>query len=291
MKFCTNCGSQMPDDAKICGNCGSALAAPAQPQQQPVQPQPQPTNTGYVPPTNQHPAYNPPSGTSYNPAQMNGGYAPAQPNPGYAPAQPNPGYAPAAPYGYAPAPGYAPVPVKKKGKGGLIALIAILAIIAVAVALFFTLFYRSSDATLAKQFDAIVDQDVDAYISVINPNRMFNQKEDDFKKECEKALKAQHELFVAEYGDDFEISYEITEEKDWDDDKVDSYNKNVDENNEKIDKGDIKVNDDVMEDSYSTISAGKDVKVKITVSGSKKSDTDTATFKLVKIGFKWYLGA
>ena len=280
MKFCTNCGSQMPDDAKICGNCGSALAAPAQPQQQPVQPQPQPTNTGYVPPTNQHPAYNPPSGTSYAPPQMNGGYAPAQPNPGYAPA---------APYGYAPAPGYAPVPVKKKGKGGLIALIAILAIIAVAVALFFTLFYRSSDSAVAKLIDAIEDQDVESYIAAFNPNQFFNSKEEDVKKSAENYLKRQHEMMVSEFGDDFEISYEITEEKDWEDDKVDSYNKNIDQRNEKIDNGDIKVNDDVMEDSYSNISAGKTVKVKITISGSKKSETNTASYSLVKIGFKWYI--
>lgn len=26
--FCSNCGSQLPDDAKFCGSCGSALAAP-----------------------------------------------------------------------------------------------------------------------------------------------------------------------------------------------------------------------------------------------------------------------
>lgn len=37
MKFCSNCGAQLPDDARFCGNCGTPCEAAA-----PVQPQPQP---------------------------------------------------------------------------------------------------------------------------------------------------------------------------------------------------------------------------------------------------------
>ena len=35
MKFCSNCGTQLPDEAKVCTNCGTPLATPYA---QPVQP-------------------------------------------------------------------------------------------------------------------------------------------------------------------------------------------------------------------------------------------------------------
>lgn len=38
MKYCPNCGAQLPDDAKFCASCGTPLAAPQQPQQQYQQP-------------------------------------------------------------------------------------------------------------------------------------------------------------------------------------------------------------------------------------------------------------
>lgn len=42
MKYCSNCGAQLPDDARFCGNCGTPceVAGAAQPQPQP-QPQPE----------------------------------------------------------------------------------------------------------------------------------------------------------------------------------------------------------------------------------------------------------
>ena len=38
MKFCPNCGAQLPDNAGFCSNCGTSLGAPPQ-YQQPQQPQ------------------------------------------------------------------------------------------------------------------------------------------------------------------------------------------------------------------------------------------------------------
>ena len=38
MKFCPNCGAQLPDTAGFCSNCGTPLGAPPQ-YQQPQQPQ------------------------------------------------------------------------------------------------------------------------------------------------------------------------------------------------------------------------------------------------------------
>ena len=38
MKFCPNCGAQLPDNAGFCSNCGTPLGAPPQ-YQQPQQPQ------------------------------------------------------------------------------------------------------------------------------------------------------------------------------------------------------------------------------------------------------------
>ncbi len=41
-KFCGNCGSQQPDNARVCGNCGAPFAAPAQ---NPARPAPRPMTT------------------------------------------------------------------------------------------------------------------------------------------------------------------------------------------------------------------------------------------------------
>ncbi len=70
MKYCTNCGTQLPDEAYVCNQCGTAQG------QAPVQ-------QNYAPPQ---------------------GYAP--PQQGYAP--PQQGYVP--PQGYAPQQAYAPAP-------------------------------------------------------------------------------------------------------------------------------------------------------------------------------------
>ena len=44
MKYCSNCGAQLPDNANFCSSCGTRFNAPQQPyQQQPYQqPQEQP---------------------------------------------------------------------------------------------------------------------------------------------------------------------------------------------------------------------------------------------------------
>lgn len=45
MKYCPNCGAQLPDNANFCSNCGARFGAPQQPYQQqyqqPYQQQPQ----------------------------------------------------------------------------------------------------------------------------------------------------------------------------------------------------------------------------------------------------------
>ena len=41
MKFCPNCGAQLPDNAGFCSNCGTSLGAPPQYHQQPQYQQPQ----------------------------------------------------------------------------------------------------------------------------------------------------------------------------------------------------------------------------------------------------------
>jgi len=44
-KFCSQCGSQMPDQANVCTNCGTPLGAPVQPVQYQQQAQPQPAKS------------------------------------------------------------------------------------------------------------------------------------------------------------------------------------------------------------------------------------------------------
>ena len=73
MKFCTNCGTQLPDEAYVCNQCGTAMS------QASVQQNYTPPQQGYVPPQQQ-------------------GYAPQQ------------GYVPPQQQGYAPQQAYAPAP-------------------------------------------------------------------------------------------------------------------------------------------------------------------------------------
>ena len=69
MKYCPNCGTQLPDDAAFCQNCGKALAEQAAPQ---PQPQPQEQAPQYQQPA---PQYQPPQ---YQPPQYQQAPAPAQ---------------------------------------------------------------------------------------------------------------------------------------------------------------------------------------------------------------------
>lgn len=52
MKYCPNCGAQLPDNASFCSNCGSQLGAPMQYQQpqyqQPQYQQPAPQKKTYM---------------------------------------------------------------------------------------------------------------------------------------------------------------------------------------------------------------------------------------------------
>ena len=54
MKYCPNCGAQLPDDAQFCGSCGTSLG-PAETPVQPQYSQPQPYTQAPPP----QPAYNP----------------------------------------------------------------------------------------------------------------------------------------------------------------------------------------------------------------------------------------
>ena len=78
MKFCTNCGSQIPDDTKFCPECGEKVAAPQPRPTQPEAPQPAapvPAWDGYAQPDQgyeapQQPAYTPPVQQSYEAPQQ-----------------------------------------------------------------------------------------------------------------------------------------------------------------------------------------------------------------------------
>ena len=37
MKYCPNCGAQLPDNANFCGSCGARIGATPQPAEQPKQ--------------------------------------------------------------------------------------------------------------------------------------------------------------------------------------------------------------------------------------------------------------
>ena len=108
MRFCDNCGAQIPETA-VCPNCGERVIpgyAFCQKCGTPVGQVPNP-GVGYAPDPNA--GYAPTPGTGYAP-DPNAGYVPT-PGTGYAP-DPNAGYVPTPGTGYAPDPnaGYAPTP-------------------------------------------------------------------------------------------------------------------------------------------------------------------------------------
>lgn len=129
--FCSNCGTQVPDQARFCKHCGAALPLPAAaPQQSPV--------TAYVPVAEQ-PA------TPYTPApqQPVAPYAPApqQPVVPYTPAPQQPSFTPytpvSAPEPVVTAPAAAPevtAPPAKKKKKKLLPILCILILVVAAAA-------------------------------------------------------------------------------------------------------------------------------------------------------------
>lgn len=68
MKYCSNCGTQLPDDAKFCFSCGTASSAPATPPQEPAVP-------SYHTPANAVPPTPPPAQTPPPPPPGYGGAA------------------------------------------------------------------------------------------------------------------------------------------------------------------------------------------------------------------------
>ena len=65
MKYCPNCGAQLPDDAVFCSGCGTRLGAPPQ-YQQPQQPQYyQQQPQYYQQPQYQQPQYQQPQKMTY----------------------------------------------------------------------------------------------------------------------------------------------------------------------------------------------------------------------------------
>ena len=57
MKFCSNCGTQLSDDAKFCGSCGAVQEAPQPQYTQPQYTQPQYTQPQYTQPQYTQPQY------------------------------------------------------------------------------------------------------------------------------------------------------------------------------------------------------------------------------------------
>ena len=118
MRFCPNCGAQLPDSAKFCTTCGEKLAPMAA--AQPAEQQPQYQEPQYQEPQYQQSQYQEPQYQQYQ------GQQPGQP-PFYG--------TPVGDYQY----GQAPEPKKKKGKGLIIGAAALVGACAVGGGAFFLL--------------------------------------------------------------------------------------------------------------------------------------------------------
>lgn len=109
---------------------------------------------------------------------------------------------------------------------------------------------------------ALEKQDVDLFVESVTPSgslaALGSLTESSARNQYESRLKN----MIAKYGDDFKISYEIT------------------------DKSEM-----TSSETLGLVDKGYTLKIKFTVSGSKKESTVTKTVKVLKTGGKWCLGS
>ena len=165
----------------------------------------------------------------------------------------------------------------KNKKIGIIAVIVIVIIIAIIG--FFLFGGRSYKSTIDKYVDASFDADGGAILDLL-PDKMIdyalaedNYDSDDLEgiiDDMNEQLQDQMDSLDNYLGEDWKISYEITDDEDVKGDELD----------------DIK---SAYEDADVKVSAAKNVEVEITVKGAETESNNTLDVSLIKSGRSWYL--
>ena len=273
-KFCSNCGTALAEGVAFCSNCGTPVpqAAPAAPQFIPAEqatPAPQ-----FIPAEQAAPA------PQFIPAEE------ATPAPQFIPAeQAQPQFIPAdqAVPQFVPAASVVPAaPAKKKPSkkaliiGGVVAAVAVVAII-----LFIVLGggAASSPQAALDNYLAVYNGDT-SKLEAMAPAEYweYGAREEGMSKkellaEMKEEIAENAEEMKEEYGKNFKITGKIMAEDDLDKDTVKKIAEALSEYGIKS----------------SSVKAGKDLTVKLTLKSSEGSEDQTGSLTAIQIGSSWYL--
>lgn len=268
---CKNCGAPVPDGTGFCSNCGAKVEVAQQPAaQQPVQ-QPNPQQ-----PIPQQPI--PPQQGQQQPFQQ----AQAVPNQAFYQGQAQP----------FPQPNGMPEQPPKKKKTGLIILIIVLVVLIVGGAVVGTIFLLknkdkddkdktkgdSAESTVSAYYDAILNGDVDAMMSLVPDNYLDYMVETyDIDKDAVKdELQTLMEDELADWEDDYGANIELT---------VKCNDEEVAEQSE-VDE----LNDELEESGWDfTITEGYTYSVDVTFNGDDDEYTETYDdVAVLKVDGKWF---
>lgn len=201
----------------------------------------------------------------------------------------------------APSPNTAPAPVVDtpvadqqsqttagNNKTLIIAIVAIVAVVAV-IALVLVLTSLGGGKSDAKKLlnsygDAIIEEDVDLYMSVYSPtyiDYMVDDYEeygswygyDDYEEFVEEYLGEYLEELEDEYGNDLKFSFKITETKELDEDDIEDIEDEMDE-----EYGD----NDKIEKAY-------EVEFEYTLKGDDDDDEDDGEMTMIQVDGEWYI--
>ena len=261
---CKNCGAPVPDGTGFCSNCGAKVEVAQQPAaQQPVQ-QPNP----------QQPI--PPQQGQQQPFQQPFQQAQAVPNQAFYQGQAQP----------FPQPNGMPEQPPKKKKTGLIILIIVLVVLIVGGAVVGTIFLLknkdkddkdktkgdSAESTVSAYYDAILNGDVDAMMSLVPDNYLdymietYDIDEDAVKDELQTLMEDE----LADWEDDYGANIELT----------------VKCNDEEV----AELNDQLDESGWDfTLTEGYTDSVDVTFNGDDDEYTETYDdVAVLKVDGKWF---
>ena len=253
---CKNCGAPVPDGTGFCSNCGAKIEVAQQPVQQP----------------------NPPQQGQQQPFQQ----AQAVPNQAFYQGQAQP----------FPQPNGMPEQPPKKKKTGLIILIIVLVVLIVGGAVVGTIFLLknkdkddkdktmgdSAESTVSAYYDAILNGDVDAMMSLVPDNYLdymietYDIDEDAVKDELQTLMEDE----LADWEDDYGANIELT---------VKCNDEEVAEQSEIDD-----LNDELEESGWDfTITEGYTYSVDVTFNGDDDEYTETYDdVAVLKVDGKWF---
>ncbi len=267
---CKNCGAPVPDGTGFCSNCGAKVEVAQQPAaQQPVQ-QPNP----------QQPI--PPQQGQQQPFQQPFQQAQAVPNQAFYQGQAQP----------FPQPNGMPEQPPKKKKTGLIILIIVLVVLIVGGAVVGTIFLLknkdkddkdktkgdSAESTVSAYYDAILNGDVDAMMSLVPDNYLdymietYDIDEDAVKDELQTLMEDELADWEEDYGANIELTVKCNDEEVAEQSEIDD------------------LNDELEESGWDfTITEGYTYSVDVTFNGDDDEYTETYDdVAVLKVDGKWF---